>query len=89
MTICLISGCTASPDIFKEKGSKECRWPSERSHKCVGVRELIREGHTNSEVSHFNISFRSKEDVLGFQVTMEDFAIMDVLERKTNLNEPV
>ena len=43
----------------------------------------------DSKVTNFDLSALCHEDVLGLQIAMEDFTIMDMLDRQGHLNKPI
>jgi hypothetical protein len=46
------------------------------------------EGFGNSEVSELYVPVFSHENVLGFDIAVDDLAIVDVFDGKTHLSEP-
>lgn len=47
------------------------------------------EDPSDAEVTDFDLAALGHENVLRFQVAMEDLAIVDVLDREGHLHEPV
>ena len=43
----------------------------------------------DTKVTYFDLAALCHENVLGLQITMEDFPIMDMLDRESHLNEPI
>lgn len=43
----------------------------------------------NTKVSNLNLISLGHEDVLGFQISMQNLAIMNMLYSQSHLNEPV
>jgi len=43
---------------------------------------------SDSEVTNFDISFRSEENILSFEISMEDLFVMNVIHRECHLNKP-
>ena len=43
----------------------------------------------DSKVTNFDLAALCHENVLGLQITMKDFTIMDMLDRQGHLNEPI
>ena len=91
------SDCMASLGKFRGKDNKEFLQLSMHNHKYVEVLSLIKyslkinwsEFLTYSKISHFNVPLGCQKNILGLQVSMQDFSIMDVLESETYLNKPV
>ena len=50
--------------------------------------ECMREDLCNTKVTQLNDAALGQEYVLAFQVTMQDFAVMDMFETETDLSEP-
>jgi len=79
---------------FLGRGNREYQWQFEHSRRCLeghelkGIRnKLLR--NTNSEVSDFNVSIGSKENILSLKISMQDFSIMDVLKSQADLDKPI
>ena len=47
------------------------------------------EDSSNTEIAYFDSATLSHEDVLSLQISMQDLFIMNVLESKSHLNEPI
>ncbi len=60
-----------------------------RSNGCF--RELIRivKNTSNAKVAQFDKIFLGEKNVLSFEISVENFSIVDMLESKTDLNEEV
>ena len=43
----------------------------------------------NTEITDFNLAWLRHEDVLSFQISVQDLPIMDMLDGKGHLDEPV
>lgn len=54
---------------------------------CVIISAL--EDASDSKIPDFNFTPRSQENILGFEIPVKDFAVMNVFQSKANLDEPV
>jgi len=60
-----------------------------RADGCLGAIISMLEDSSDAEIADFNLTALSHEDVLRLQVTMQDLAVMDVLNGEGHLDEPV
>ena len=59
------------------------------TYGCLGTIVSMLEDTGDTKVTYFDLSTLCHENVLSLQIAMQNFTIMDMLNRQSHLNEPI
>lgn len=59
------------------------------AHHCFRLGLSAVENSGNTEVAHFHLALLSHKDILGFDVSVQDLPVVDMLDRQADLCKPI